>query len=138
MRMSDQEYFRSCVAQERHLAQLLGHEVEEYYESAGVLWENTRPMPQWTRDWSACGPLLTAYDIPLAFDHEPEDGHGSAVVAGPIVVRLSDHPSKDRAVMFAIVKAVIHCIEHHKNKASHPAHSHPPHHSHHVGQPAPR
>ena len=36
MRMSDEEYFRSCVAKERHLAQLLGHHnIEECYESAG-------------------------------------------------------------------------------------------------------
>lgn len=138
MRMSDQEYFRSCVAQERHLAQLLGHEVEEYYESAGVLWENTHPMPQWTRDWGACGPLMTAYEIPLHYDPDPEDGHGSAVIAGPVVVRLADHPNKDRAVMFAVVKAVIHCLEHRKDKAGHPQHSlHLPHrHGGHSGHPA--
>lgn len=124
MRMSDQEYFRSCIAQERHLAQLLGHEVEEYYESAGTLWENTTPLPKWTRDWKACGPLMTGYDIPLAYDSEPADGHGSAVIAGPVVVRLADHPSKDRAVMYAIVKAVIHLLEHRKDKNSHLRHRH--------------
>ena len=38
MHISDQEYFRSCVAMERHLAQLLGHQhIEECYESAGTL-----------------------------------------------------------------------------------------------------
>lgn len=109
MRMSDEEYFRSCVARERHLAHLLGHEVEEFYESAGTLWENTRPMPQWTRDWTACGPLITEYRIGIGFG---EDAHGAYVTAGPVVVHLSDHPSKDRAVMFAIVKAVIHRLEH--------------------------
>ncbi len=35
MRVSDQDYVRSCVAKERQLAHLLGHpHVEESYESA--------------------------------------------------------------------------------------------------------
>lgn len=114
MRMSDEEYFRSCVAKERHLAQLLGHQVEEFYESAGTLWENTRPMPQWTRDWGACGPLLTKYAVTLSYGKEPGAEHIGFVTAGPIVVHFSDHPSRDRAVMYAVVKAVIHCIEHEK------------------------
>jgi hypothetical protein len=36
------------------------------------------------------------------------------VTAGPITVQFSDHPSKDRAVMYAIVKAVIFILEHKK------------------------
>jgi hypothetical protein len=70
MRTSDEEYFRSCVAKERHLAQLLGHHVEEYYESAGTLWENTTALPQWTRDWSACGTLMTAGSWTEQFGHD--------------------------------------------------------------------
>lgn len=113
MRMSDEEYFRSCVAKERHLAHLLGHHnVEEFYESAGTLWENTRELPKWTRDWKACGPLLTEYEIALAFGREPGQARSSSVSAGSIVVHFSDHPSRDRAVMYAIVKAVIAHLEH--------------------------
>ncbi|WP_233575464.1 aminoacyl-tRNA synthetase [Noviherbaspirillum saxi] len=111
--MSDEEYFRSCVAKERHLAQLLGHEVEEYYESGGVLWEGTRALPQWTRDWAACGPLIALYDIALRFTGEDTAGPPHCVIAGSSTVRLSDHPSKDRAVMYAVVKAVICILEHH-------------------------
>lgn len=115
MRMSDEEYFRSCVAKERHLAQLLGHHnIEECYESAGTLWENTQALPKWTRDWSACGPLMTAYDITIVYGKDPGHGHGSSVMIGTIVVQLADHPSKDRAVMYAIVKAVISLLEHGK------------------------
>lgn len=114
MRMSDEEYFRSCVAKERHLAQLLGHQVEEFYESAGTLWENTKPMPQWTRDWAACGPLMTKYGIALSYGKEPGQDQIGFVTAGPVVVHFSDHPNRDRAVMYAVVKAVIHCIEHDK------------------------
>jgi hypothetical protein len=114
MRMSDEEYFRSCVAKERHLAQLLGHEVEEFYESAGTLWENTRPMPQWTRDWAACGPLIAQYGLAIAYSGDAGDGHPDSVVIGPVAVHFSDHPNKDRALMYAIVKAVIHLLEHDK------------------------
>jgi len=112
MRMSDEEYFRSCVAKERHLAQLLGHEVEEYYESAGVLWDGTQALPQWTRDWSACGPLIARYDVELRFVADEHTTEPHCVIAGPVTVRLSDHPSKDRAIMLAIVKAVICLLEH--------------------------
>ena len=70
MRMNDQEYFRSCVAKERHLAQLLGHRhIEECYESAGTLWDNAQALPQWTRDWRACGPLMTEYGITVTYGH---------------------------------------------------------------------
>ncbi|HEY0844829.1 MAG TPA: aminoacyl-tRNA synthetase [Noviherbaspirillum sp.] len=111
MRMSDEEYFRSCVAKERHLAHLLGLEVEEYYESAGTLWVNTEPLPKWTRDWAACGPLMAEYRIPVGYS---EDIHGELIVAGDIHVHVADHPSRDKALMFAVVRAVIHLIEHDK------------------------
>ena len=114
MRMSDEEYFRSCVAKERHLAQLLGHEVEEFYESAGTLWINTDPVPQWTRDWHACGALMTEYGVSLSFGKEEGEAEFSSVTAGPIVVHFADHPNKERAVMYAVVKAVIHFLEHDK------------------------
>lgn len=114
MRMSDAEYFRSCVAKERHLAHLLGHDhVEEFYESAGTLWENSKPLPKWTRDWKACGALLAQYELPLTFHKEPGASHSSAVRIGPIEVQFADHPSKERAIMYAIVKAVIFQLEHH-------------------------
>ena len=115
MRMSDEEYFRSCVAKERRLAQLLGYEnIEECYERAGTLLINTDPLPQWTRDWKACGPLIAAYGIPIGHGKDPAHEHGDAVISGAISVPLSDHPNKDRAIMFAVVKAVIALLEHAK------------------------
>ena len=108
MRMNDQEYFRSCIAKERHLAQLLGHRhIEECYESAGTLWDNNQALPQWTRDWRACGPLMTQYGIGVAY----ADG---AVHVGTTVVQFSDHPSRDRAVMYGVVKELIFQLEHGK------------------------
>lgn len=126
MRISDEQYFRSCVAKERHLAQLLGHrQIEECYESAGTLWENAQALPQWTRDWRVCGPLLTKYRIALAF---AEQENGDTVTAGTTSVTISDHPNCDRAVMVAIVKEVIHLLEHHHAATAEPAaplHPHP-------------
>jgi len=120
MRMSDEEYFRSCVSKERQLAHLLGHHnIEECYESAGILWENTDALPKWTRDWNACAPLMVSYDITINYGKEPGDAHSTFVTIGSQLVHFSDHPTKDRAVMYAIVKAVIHLLEHAKDvKAS--------------------
>lgn len=126
MRISDEQYFRSCVAKERHLAQLLGHQhIEECYESAGTLWDKTQALPRWTRDWQACGPLLTAHRLTIAF---ATSEHGDTVTAGSSTVTLSDHPNHDRAVMVAIVKEVIRLLEHHHAATSEPAaplHPHP-------------
>ncbi|MGV8804829.1 MAG: aminoacyl-tRNA synthetase [Polaromonas sp.] len=108
MRMNDQDYFRSCIARERQLAHLLGHhQIEECYESAGTLWDGNRKLPQWTRDWQACGPLLAQYRLSVAH----EDG---AVRIGSTLVQLADHPTVDRALMYGIVKELIFLLEHHK------------------------
>ncbi|HYD95559.1 MAG TPA: aminoacyl-tRNA synthetase [Noviherbaspirillum sp.] len=112
--MSDEEYFRSCVAKERHIAQLLGHEVEEYADSAGTLWINREKVPQWTRDWQACGALMTAFAVPVSFHREEGEACWSCVHAGPVSVRASDHPNRERALMAAVAKAVIHFLEHDK------------------------
>ena len=108
MQMSDQEYFRSCIAKERHLAQLLGHQnIEECYESAGTLWAGNQRLPQWTRDWRACGPLMTEYGLSVSY------GEGSVRI-GATTVRFADHPGRDRAVMVGIVKELIFLLEHGK------------------------
>ena len=133
MRMNDQEYFRSCIAKERHLAQLLGHQhIEECYESAGTLWDNAKALPQWTRDWQACGPLMIEYRIALGYrqrmGNEGDGACDSVVTAGTTTVTLSDHPNRDRAVMYAIVKEVIHLLEHHhmaKPERAAPLHPYP-------------
>lgn len=112
MRMTDEEYFRSCVAKERQLAHLLGHhQIEECYETAGTLWEGQTKLPQWTRSWVACGPLLTAHRIPLHFG---ADAAGAWVQAGSTTQHFADHPRPDRAVMLAVVKEVVRRLEHPK------------------------
>ena len=116
MRMSDEEYFRSCVARERQLAHLLGHKVEEFYEDAGTLWDGTVAMPKWTRDWAACGPLIAQYEIALRFDREAGAGQAHCVHAGAVTVQVSDHPDRQHAVMYAVVKGVVHLLEHRKGR----------------------
>ena len=115
MRMSDEEYFRSCVARERQLAHLLGHKVEEFYEDAGTLWDGATAMPKWTRDWAACGPLLVDYEIELRYDHEPGEAHAHCVHAGAVSVHVAEHPDRQHALMYAVVKAVISLLEHRKH-----------------------
>lgn len=115
MRVSDEAYFRSCVAKERHLAHLLGHhQIEECYENAGTLWENTTQLPKWTRDWNACGPLMTEHGIDLRFTTPAGQSTPAEVKAGATSVLVSDHPNRDRAAMVAVVKEVIFRLEHHK------------------------
>lgn len=115
MHMTDQEYFRSCIAKERQLAQLLGHHhIEECYESAGTLWDNAKALPQWTRDWRACGPLMTEYGISVAYGCEPGQQDRSFASMGATTVHFADHPTRDRAVMYGIVKELIFLLEHGK------------------------
>ena len=119
MHISDQEYFRSCVARERHLAQLLGHQhIEECYESAGTLWAGNQALPQWTRDWRACGPLMTEHGIGISYEHEQGSesvsGPGGLARIGSTTVHFADHPTRDRAVMYGIVKELIFMLEHGK------------------------
>ena len=115
MRMNDQEYFRSCIAKERHLAQLLGHQhIEECYESAGTLWDNAQALPQWTRDWRACGPLMTTHGISVAYDQEAGQGVSSFARIGSTLVQFADHPTRDRAVMYGVVKELVFLLEHGK------------------------
>ena len=133
MRISDEQYFRSCVAKERHLAHLLGHQnIEENYETAGTLWAGAKALPQWTRDWGACGQLLTHYKLSIGWDAAPaangEDNTSVVVHAGETRARLADHPHPDRAVMVAIVKEVIRLLEHHRTarpEQAAPLHPHP-------------
>jgi hypothetical protein len=133
MQVSDEQYFRSCVAKERHLAQLLGHQnIEECYETAGTLWAGAKALPQWTRDWHACGPLLTHYKISVTWEAAPtagdEGGAATVVRAGETRARLADHPNPDRAVMVAIVREVIRLLEHHRSarpEQAAPLHPHP-------------
>ena len=121
MRMNDQEYFRSCIAKERHLAHLLGHQnIEECYESAGTLWDNARALPQWTRDWRACGPLMAEHSITVVFGNGSGQPGSSFARMGSTTVHFADHPTRDRAVMYGVVKELIFLLEHSKGHTALP------------------
>ncbi len=113
MRTGDEEYFRTCVAQERRLAHLLGHHnMEELHDSAGVLWDGNQALPQWTRKWEACGPLLAQYKLTIEYGRDAKAPQDTVITVGGATVHCSDHPSTDHALRHAIVKAVIQHIEH--------------------------
>ena len=104
MRISDEQYFRSCVGKERHLAQLLGHQnIEECYETAGTLWAGAKALPQWTRDWGACGPLLARYKISLAWDAVPTAGDEDKP---PQFVRAGGVPERTGLLRPTVLRAV--------------------------------
>lgn len=75
--------------------------------------------PQWCRDWTACGPLIVEYNLSPEFDnkhgcvsieyHERayNDYHGYYRVHE----HYANHPTKDTAVRYAIVQAVIAKLE---------------------------
>ncbi|WP_293778812.1 aminoacyl-tRNA synthetase [uncultured Oxalicibacterium sp.] len=114
MRTSDEAYFRTCVAQERRLAHLLGHHnIEELHDSAGVLWEGNQALPKWTRCWEACGPLIPRYKLNITYGRDAED---HTITVGHAIVHCSEQPSPDHALRHAIVKAVIHLLEHAHHK----------------------
>lgn len=113
MRTGNEEYFRTCVAQERRLAHLLGHHnIEELHDSAGVLWEGNQPLPKWTRNWEACGPLLAQYKLAISYGHDVRSPQTQTISVGTAIVHCSDHPSLEHALRHAIVKAAILHLEH--------------------------
>ena len=119
MYTSDHDYFRSCIAKERQLAHLLGHQhIEECYESVGTLWDGAVALPAWTRDWAACGPLIAQYEISIAFVAEPGRATPDHIEIGATQIRLVDHPDLQRALMFGIVKEVIRRLEHPAHRKS--------------------
>jgi len=121
MRISDQDYFRSCIAKERHLAQLLGHhQIEECYESVGTLWDGARKLPAWTRDWAACGPLLAEHALSLVFVTPDGASEPDQADIGATRVSFAEHPSRERALMVGIVREVIRRLEHGRHHAAQP------------------
>ena len=113
MRISDQDYFRSCIAKERQLAQLLGHhQIEECYESVGTLWDGAQKLPAWTRDWAACGPLLAQHALSLVFLTPDDANEPEGAEIGQTTVHFADHPNRERALLYGIVKEVIRRLEH--------------------------
>lgn len=119
MQCSDEAYFRSCVANERRLAYLLGHHnLEEFDDRAGTLWEGSLALPQWTRSWQACGPLLAEHGFSIHYATDSHHPDHPLIKVGDIVVHSSEHPDMHHALRHAIVKATIHLLERHQHHPS--------------------
>lgn len=70
-------------------------------------------VPQWCRDWSACGPLMVEHGV---WPFIQPDGYVDTFISGmepdpDIDTPLSDHPDRETAVRYAIVQAVIAKLE---------------------------
>lgn len=100
------------IAAEHRLATLLGwvRQPEGHWHSktAPISWY----VPQWARDWSACGQLMVAHGC------YPKEIWLSSVIEircpgwpEGFRVRVKDHPTKDAAIRYAIVMAVIDKLE---------------------------
>lgn len=111
---------------EKRLAELLGWKKEyrgEYQFQVKMAIDlkgsEHADYPQWCRDWTACGPLMVEYNLSPEFDnkhgcvsieyHERayNDYHGYYRVHE----HYANHPTKDTAVRYAIVHAVIAKLE---------------------------
>lgn len=62
-------------------------------------------VPRWTRDWQACGQLMTELEIEPTF--YPENAAVWTDGDTDITALYCDHNSKDLAVMFCIALAAI-------------------------------
>lgn len=72
-------------------------------------------MPAWARNWSSCGPLIAEHDLMIAQDNDSvtiftfvRDRQECAVE------QFASHPTKDDAVLYAIVSAVYSKLKHKK------------------------
>jgi hypothetical protein len=60
--------------------------------------------------------LIAEYEIAMRFDREAGAGHAHCVHAGEVTVQVADHPDRQHALMYAVVKAVVHLLEHRKHR----------------------
>jgi hypothetical protein len=96
------------IEKEKRLAEMLAPGSSFVINSSGtVVRDGQYATPHWTRDWSACGPLMVEHEC---YPDTPGDG---SIFCGvpPVYAEVSDHPSKEFAVMYATVCAVIAKLE---------------------------
>lgn len=106
------------IEAEKRLAELKGFTklVERYYVGRIRLIGYDQqgefiPVPMWTRDWAACGPLMVEHDVwPEYLPYTKTikvQGEGITWYQAYV----PDHPDKDAAVCYASVMAVIAKLE---------------------------
>lgn len=102
-----------CIAAEKKLAKLLGW--TNIQLSSGVLMGSPkeRPftltfIPQWTREWEACVPLIGEYGLRFQSDEYKVSAYfGNDQECTSAFAFFKLHPTKDDAIMFALVQAMI-------------------------------
>lgn len=67
-------------------------------------------VPKWARDWAACGPLLSTYNITVdALGFTPADQHVVTSYGSAdhhfVLIPVSEWPSRDEALLYAITTA---------------------------------
>ncbi|BCG50026.1 hypothetical protein [Ralstonia phage RP13] len=123
--MRDMYTIADHIAIERKLAELLGwFDITQITGSLIGSHKDLRldtrgqaAIPQWTRRWSDCGPLMVKYRISPTYG---KNEYGKYVwifnelrCIGEVC--LNDHYDEDLAVMLAVITAVINTIEALKN-----------------------
>lgn len=121
-----QEYLRAAIRDEVGLARLLGYTVAmpsvftavtELIPTKKRGYQFLAPassqdaLPAWRRNWNAAGPLIGQLGLRVLPDDE--DGSVSAGTGGRrnVTERYEEHPSRDAAIMAAIVRAAILALE---------------------------
>jgi hypothetical protein len=135
----DEAYLREAFADEIELARVkLRHKVSmprhidmettltpdaPRYGSMNARFARTTPsfpLPRWRRTWLAAGPLIG--ELGLEIRHDADEGTVSVGVAGGsrrrgVTEAYKDHPSRDAAVMAALVRAAIQAINEARDNA---------------------
>ena len=57
---------------------------------------------------------MTEHGIGVSYERGPTPGPGGLARIGSTTVHFADHPTRDRAVMYGIVKELIFMLEHGK------------------------
>lgn len=92
-----------CYVRENAHHRLIGHPI-------GVDSSEPHFIPRWSRDWSACGPLIADHLVNIGFFTKRGKctrAFAETSIGGVAWQDVADHPDKSTAVMFAVVQAVI-------------------------------
>ncbi|GAB3416812.1 hypothetical protein NX774_12050 [Massilia agilis] len=120
----DQAYLRALFADEVELAGLLKYyKVSMPPDLTPTTWlypkrrdtsgaRDAIPVPRWRREWQSAGPLLGRYGLSIAQNTvEGSVTAFSRTATQSVTERFADHPDEQLAIMAAIVRTVILCLQ---------------------------
>lgn len=101
---------------EKELAELSGHKnVRFFLFHQGELFSDKGRVPKWARDWTVCAPLMVEYGLLVSVDEDEIETSGAGTCY--IFTKIADHPNKDAATRYGIVKCVIEHLKAAKNSS---------------------